>query len=194
MQKICDEKSTFFGSFLSQHFSKKFPYSSDPWISSKNLKNPPAEDNSCLSHDEELQWHSRTLKGHEKAQVGQHTNLTAPRIAWLLLLDEYKWIWNHMKNWERQSDEWVMETLPCGGRISLAARAPPFPQVLPAAGCVTTCTDVQLWTEHWTKDCQVQLESSGYFDVTAHLVTWSIPKVFSCAWHIIKNVSGKIKF
>lgn len=59
---------------------------------------------------------------------------------------------------------------------------------------VTACTDVQLWTEQGTKDCQVQLESSEYFDVTLHLVTWSIPKVFSSAWHIIKNVSGKIKF
>lgn len=53
---------------------------------------------------------------------------------------------------------------------------------------VTRCTDVQLWTEQWTKDWEVQLESWEYFDVTIHL------KVFSSAWHIIKNVSGKIKF
>lgn len=58
----------------------------------------------------------------------------------------------------------------------------------------TTCTDVQLWTEPRTKDREAQLESSGCFDVTVHLVTWSIPKVFSSAWHVIKNVSGKIKF
>lgn len=66
-----------------------------------------------------------------------HTNLTVPYISWwLLLLDEHKWIWSHTKTWERQSAEWVMETFPSGGRISLAAWALPFPQVLPAACCV----------------------------------------------------------
>lgn len=78
---------------------------------------------------------NETHQDIKRTKGGLHTNLTVPYISWLLLLDEYKWIWNHTKSWERQREEWVMETLPCGGRISLAAWAPPSPQALPAAGC-----------------------------------------------------------
>lgn len=41
------------------------------------------------------------------------------------------------------------------------------------------------------RNCEVQVESSEYFDITVHPVTWSIPKVFSGAWHIIENLSWK---
>lgn len=131
MLKIYDA-STFLGKFSFTAFLQEIPILFRPKDQENNLKNPPAEDNSCLFHDEELQ---RNTPGHYKDQGGLHTNLTVPYISWLLLLDEYKWIWNHTKSWERQREEWVMETLPCGGRISLAAWAPPSPQALPAAGC-----------------------------------------------------------
>lgn len=184
----------FWGSFLSQHFSKKFPYSSDPRIKKIiwkiHLQKTTAACFMMKNFNETHQDIKRTKEGCTR--IWQC--LTFP--------DSSSWTNTNGSGTTRKAgrgkekNEW-WRPFPAEEGSVWQPGHPHLPkpyqlQVVLLGG--TTCTDVQLWTEPRTKDREAQLESSGCFDVTVHLVTWSIPQVFSSAWHVIKNVSGKIKF